>query len=47
MRASRTLYAMALAASDKADRIQVKSPVDPGAFASPWRMCDCSDMMLV
>ena len=46
MRARRTLCAIALAASDSADRIQVKSPVDPGASASPCRMCDCRDVML-
>src|SRR6187399_3651253 len=42
----RTLCAMALAANEMADRIQVKSPVDPGAFASPWRMCDCNEVIL-
>ena len=45
MRAMRTLCAIALAASESADRIQVKSPVEPGAFASPCRMCDCSEVM--
>ena len=45
MRARRTLAAMALAASDRADSIQVNSPVAPRCCSSPCRMCDCSEVM--
>src|SRR5687768_6955110 len=47
MRAMRTLCEMALAARESADRIHVKSPVEPGALASPCRMCDWSEVTLV
>src|SRR5262245_10021377 len=46
MRATRTLFAIALAASEIADRIHVNSPVEPGESASPWRIWDWSDVTL-